>query len=76
MTKDQAIDYMLQNPYRKVTHRLFSSDEYLYSRGDGIIYDEADYVFEDFWSDGPAARCGMRIRSEEFWLTGWRALNG
>ena len=71
MTKDQAIYFVLHHPYAKITHRLFASDEYLYSNGDSIIYDENGYVFEDFYSDGPAARCGMRIRNEDFWWEGW-----
>lgn len=67
MTKDQAIHYMLHTPYCKVTHRLFAPGEYLYSKGDGIIYDEAGYVFEDFAS----SRDGMRIRSDSFWNADW-----
>jgi hypothetical protein len=71
MTKEQAINYMLHNPYHKITHRLFAQDEYLYSKGDGIIYDEAGYVFEDFEIGDPVPRCGMRIRNDDFWWKDW-----
>lgn len=37
MTRDQAIKFMMENPEAKVTHRFFSSDEYLYMIG-GICY--------------------------------------
>lgn len=72
MTKDLAIHYMFHNPHCHVRHNLFSSDEYLYSKGDGIIYDEAGNVFEDF--DSHCA--GMRLRWEEVWLTGWHVCLG
>lgn len=72
MTKDQAIHYMLHNPHCHVWHPLFTQEEYLYSKGDGIIYDEVGNVFEDFES-----HCaGMRLRWDEVWLTGWRVILG
>lgn len=72
MTKDQAIHYMLHNPHCHVRHQLFAEDEWLYSRGDGIIYDEVGNVFEDFTS-----HCaGMRFRHEPVWLTGWTVVLG
>lgn len=40
MTEQEAIKVMLDNPYKKIKHRLFSSDEYIYSKGDKVIYDE------------------------------------
>ena len=67
MTNQEAIKVMLDNPYTKITHRLFASDEYIYSKGDRVIYDENGYVFEDWYS-----HCdGMRIRTEDFWQEGW-----
>ena len=70
MTKDQAIHFMLHNSLVKVRHELFDCSEYLYSKGDGVIYDEAGYVFEDF-----STHCdGMRLRTEPVWLTGWSVL--
>ena len=72
MTKDMAIHYMLHNPNCHVWHPLFADGEYLYSKGDGIIYDEVGNVFEDFES-----HCaGMRLRWEDVWLTGWRVILG
>jgi hypothetical protein len=74
MTKEQAINYMLHQPYHKITHRLFAHDEYIYSKGDGIIYDENGYVFEDF-EVARVPRCGMRIRNEDYWWEGWSICN-
>ena len=34
MTNQEAIKVMLDNLYKKVKHRLFASDEYIYSKGD------------------------------------------
>lgn len=72
MTKDMAIQYMMQNPNCHVWHPLFVDGEYLYSKGDGIIYDEVGNIFEDFDSNC----AGMRLRWEEAWLTGWRVILG
>lgn len=67
MTQQEAIKVMLDNPYKKITHTLFAPDEYIYSKGGSVIYDENGYVFED-WESHCA---GMRIRKEGYWETGW-----
>jgi hypothetical protein len=67
MTIQEAIKVMLDNPYKKIKHRLFAPDEYIYSKGDKIIYDENGYVFEDWYS-----HCdGLRIKKEAFCEEGW-----
>jgi hypothetical protein len=67
MTNQEVIAVMLNNPYKKFTHTLFAPDEYIYSKSNGIIYDENGYVFEDWYS-----HCdGMRIRTEGYWQEGW-----
>lgn len=71
MTNLEAVKVMLDNPYMKLKHRLFAPDEYIFSKGDGIIYDENDYVFEDWHSH----RDGMRIRTEDFWREDWYVYN-
>lgn len=74
MTKDQAIHYMLNNPNCHVWHPLFSPNEFLFAKEDGIIYDECGYVFEDFEEN--SSRAGMRLRWEDVWLSGWRVTLG
>ena len=44
MTQQEAIKVMLDNPYKKITHALFAPDEYIYSKGDRVIYDENGYA--------------------------------
>lgn len=75
MTKEQAIYFMLHNPMCKMTHTLFAPDEYVYSKGDGIIYEENGYVFEDFGSDISSVN-GMRMRTGDNWMEGWRVITG
>lgn len=68
MTRTEMIGFLRENPFVKVTHKLFMKDEYLYSKGDGCIYEEHDYLFED-WSSERSN--GMRMRSGGAWETGW-----
>ena len=68
MTRTEMIGFARENPYVKITHYLFSKDEYIYSKGDGCIYEEHDYLFED-WSSERSN--GMRMRSGGAWETGW-----
>lgn len=71
MTKQEAIKFMRDNPYKKITHTLFAPDEYLYGIGDAAILDENGYIFEDWYS-----HCdGMRIRTEDYWQEGWSVYN-
>ena len=70
MTKNEAI-LQMQNGHR-VTHYLFSDDEYIYMK-DGHIHDENNYLLEckdskgnkiDFWTD----------RQDDSWNDGWIVL--
>lgn len=70
MTRDQAIKFMMENPEAKVTHRLFSSDEYLYMIG-GICYDEMGYIFDD----GTIHHDGLQMRKGGAWETDWDIYN-
>lgn len=72
MTRDEMIVYMHNNPNVKITHRLFDSDEYIYQKEDGRVYDENGYLFEDWKSD---YRDGIRMRNDGAWLTGWSIYN-
>ena len=59
MTRTEMIAYIKANPYHKISHRLFSDDEYIYSGYDGCVYDENGNLFEawcDRW-DGIRERC-------------------
>lgn len=68
MTRTEMIGYIRENPYIKITHSLFSKDEYIYSKGDGHVYEEHGYLFEDFTSERSN---GLRMRSGGLWETGW-----
>lgn len=70
MTRDQAIKFMMENPEAKVTHRFFSSDEYLYMV-DGICYDEMGYIFDD----GTIHHDGLQMRKGDAWETDWDIYN-
>lgn len=68
MTRTEMIGFARENPYVKITHYLFSKDEYIYSKGDGCIYEEHGYLFEDFTSN---CNSGIRMRSGDLWEKGW-----
>ena len=68
MTRTEMIGFTRENPLVKITHTLFSKGEYIYSNGDGNIYEEHDYLFEDFTSE---RHNGLRMRSGGAWETGW-----
>lgn len=69
MTKTEIIDFMRENEGIKVTHFLFTPEEYLYMKN-GVVYSEEGYIFEDFYSEH---RCdGLRIRSGNMWQNGWK----
>lgn len=62
MTKQEAIDAIHQG--KRVTHRLFSSDEFIYLDSDqNELRDENGYylVFTEFWN----------IRQSPEWQTNW-----
>ena len=68
MTRTEMIGYIRENPLVKVTHILFMKDEYLYSKGDGKVYEEHGYLFEDFVTE---MHNGLRMRSGGAWENGW-----
>lgn len=70
MTKDTMIVFMNENPNVKITHDLFSEDEYIYQKEDGKVYDENGYLFEDWYSD--YIHDGLRMRTNKCWENGWR----
>ena len=60
MTRTEMLTFIRENPFVKITHRLFSKDEYIY--GNGIhIYEEHGYLFDE----------GILMRSGGLWETGW-----
>ena len=69
MRRTDAIKFALENPGKKITHRLFEDYEFLYADEKGFIYDENDYLFEN-WEDN--MHCGMRLRDGGYWETEWR----
>ena len=40
MTREAIIIFMQENPNVKITHTLFDSNEYIYLKEDGNVYDE------------------------------------
>jgi len=63
MSKQEAIQAMQDG--HKVTHRFFSSDEFIYMKN-GIIYDESNYEMNKFWI----------YRFSEDWISkGWTIYN-
>ncbi len=68
MTRDQMMDFIMKNPNKKISHKLFSNDEYILSKGDGRIYDENDYLFEDFTTP---RHNGLRSRYGGLWDYDW-----
>ena len=58
MTKKEALKAMGQG--KKVTHHLFSNEEFIYMVGLNI-FDEKDYIMRDFW----------RYRTGDVWSEGW-----
>lgn len=70
MTRSEMISFITGNPYKRVKHRLFSDEEYLYLANDGYVYEESDYLFET-WDPSDWAHNGLRTRSGGVWETGW-----
>lgn len=68
MTRTEMIGFIRENPNVKITHTLFSKDEYIYSKEDGKVYEEHNYLFEDFVSERSN---GLRMRSGGLWEHGW-----
>lgn len=74
MTRAEILAYLRGNLYKRVTHRLFDPDEYLYAAEDGNIYDENGYLFED-WDEGSFAHNGLRMRTGGPWETDWEIID-
>ena len=74
MTRNEIVAYLRGNFYKRVTHRLFAPEEYLYCAEDGNIYDENGYVFED-WNAGSCAHNGLRLRTGGVWEEGWEIID-
>lgn len=71
MSRFEMILFLHFNQDIKVSHWLFSSDEYiLYKDYKGIV-DENGYLFEDWYSTGSGMHNGIRMRDSDNWLTGW-----
>ena len=69
MTRDEILSYMHSHPGVKVTHLSFAKHEYLYMKANGYVYDESDYLFEDW--DSNYKNCGMRVRTTGYWESSW-----
>jgi len=67
MSRDEMIQFMKDNPNVKITHELFSSEEYLIMKDDGNVYDENNYLFEDWETD----KNGIRMRKGGSWESNW-----
>lgn len=70
MTREDAINYMLEHPFAKVSHKSFAKDEYLYSQGGNKIYSEKGCLFET-WDNFDKIHNGFRLRMGEEWQNGW-----
>lgn len=68
ISRVEMIAALTSRPNVKVSHRLFTPDEYLYLGVDGNVYDENDYLFDDWTTP---AICGLRMRTGGSWETGW-----
>lgn len=72
MTKVEIMALLQKYPYIRITHNLFTKEEYIYSKEDGRIYDENGYLFEDWYS---VFNCGLRMRIGDEWNSGWILLD-
>jgi len=66
MTREQALQAMIDG--EKVTHRFFTSDEYIYMKAQNIFTEEGydcGTTTQDFWVER-----GSRLGGE-MWLTDW-----
>lgn len=76
MTREEMIEVLTKTPNQKVAHWLFSKDEYLYKKeNDNRIWDENDYLFEDWESTGLGRHDGVRSRIGGNWETGWKIVD-
>lgn len=68
LTREEAIAILRTNPYAKISHELFSKNEFLTGNGCGNVFDENGYLFED-WVSSHAN--GMRMRTDYLFKNGW-----
>jgi hypothetical protein len=59
MTKNEALKAMKEG--HKVTHRFFTSEEFVQLDKQGRIIDESGYILTSFWN----------YRPDECWNTDW-----
>lgn len=71
MNRDDMIRFILDHPNIRITHCNFDSEEFIFSKENGNIYDENGYLFEDWTSGGPGAHNGLRMRAGGNWENGW-----
>ena len=69
MTRSEMIAYIKAHPYNKISHRLFTDDEYIYAGWDGCVYDENGNLFECWYE--PFNWFGIRERCGGQWEDGW-----
>lgn len=69
MTYSEMIDYLENNPGRKVTHHLFAPGEYIWSNG-FVVYTEEGYMFDDLHY----INNGLKIRKDGLWSDGWSVI--
>lgn len=69
-SREWAIDGLENKLNQKITHRLFGSNEYIYGKN-GKVYDENNYLFEDWTSEGVGKHDGVRMRVDGPWEAGW-----
>lgn len=74
MTRAEMIAFIKENPFIPITHSLFDDSEYIYSDGNGIVWDENRNMFEDWYS--PYISDGIRLRDYDAWQSGWEVKKG
>ena len=68
MTREEMMDFIRKNPNKKISHVSFGNDEYILYKEDGKVYDENNYIFEDFTT---SRHNGLRFRVGGLWESGW-----
>ena len=72
MTRSEMIIYIVNHPYEKVSHPLFKDGKYLYSNNAGLVFDETDHIFEDWFTK---SNKGLRLQTNDTWNDGWYILS-
>lgn len=72
MTRDEMISFIKENPNIRISHYLFSPDEYIFALENENVYDDAGYLFEDWYSpNNITGYNGIRERIGGQWENGW-----